>query len=118
VALHLVPRLLALLVFAQAVFAGLFLDGNRAWREWHAINGMLLIPLLALLAVVLAVLLWRSGGGPGWIGLASLALLLAIFIQIGMGQTSRLAVHVPLGVAILGLVGALLGRTRNLAPAS
>jgi hypothetical protein len=33
-----------------------------------------------------------------------------------MGQTSRLAVHVPLGVAILGLVGALLGRTRNLAP--
>jgi cytochrome bd-type quinol oxidase subunit 2 len=116
VALHLVLRLLALLVFAQAVFAGLFLDGNRAWREWHAINGMLLIPLLALLAVVLAVLLWRSGGGPGWIALASLALLLAIFIQIGMGQTSRLAVHVPLGVAILGLVGALLGRTRNLAP--
>jgi hypothetical protein len=32
VALHLVLRLLALLVFAQAVFAGLFLDGNRAWR--------------------------------------------------------------------------------------
>jgi hypothetical protein len=61
-ALHLVLRLLALLVFAQAVFAGLFLDGNTAWRQWHAINGMLLIPLLALLAVVLAVVLWRSGG--------------------------------------------------------
>jgi hypothetical protein len=33
-----------------------------------------------------------------------------------MGQTSQLAVHVPLGVAILGLVGTLLGRTRNLTP--
>jgi hypothetical protein len=35
-----------------------------------------------------------------------------------MGQTSQLAVHVPLGVAILGLTGALLGRTRNLTRAS
>jgi hypothetical protein len=117
VALHLLLRLLALLVFAQAVFAGLFLDGNAAWRQWHAVNGMLLIPLLALLAVVLTVLLWRSGG-PGWIALASLALLLAIVVQNAMGQTSQVAVHVPLGVAILGLIGALLGRTRNLAPSA
>jgi cytochrome bd-type quinol oxidase subunit 2 len=116
-ALHVVLWLLSVLVFAQAVFAGLFLDGSAAWRDWHASNGMLLIPLLALLAVVLAVLLWRSGG-PGWIALASVGLLLAIFIQIGMGQTSQLAVHVPLGVAILGLTGALLGRTRNLTRAS
>jgi hypothetical protein len=76
VALHLVLRLLALLVFAQAVFAGLYLDGNATWRQWHAVNGMLLIPLLALLAVVLTVVLWRSGG-PGWIALASVGLLLA-----------------------------------------
>jgi hypothetical protein len=84
-ALHVALWLLAVLVFAQAVFAGLFLDGNAAWRDWHATNGML---------------------------------LLAIFIQIGMGQTSQLAVHVPLGMAILGLTGALLGRTRNLTRAS
>jgi hypothetical protein len=64
----------------------------------------------------LAVLLWRSGDGLGWIALASLALLLAIVLQSAMGQTSQLAVHVPLGVAILGLVGTLLGRTRNLTP--
>jgi hypothetical protein len=35
-----------------------------------------------------------------------------------MGQAGQAAVHVPLGVAILGLIGALLGRTRNLARAS
>jgi hypothetical protein len=112
-ALHVVLWLLAVLVFAQAVFAGLFLDRNAAWRDWHATNGMLLLPLLALVEVVLAVLVWRPGGGPGWIALASVGLLLAIFIQIAIGQTSQLAVHVPLGVAILGLTGALLGRTRN-----
>jgi cation transport ATPase len=117
VALHLLLRLLAVLVFAQAVFAGLFLDGNAAWRQWHAVNGMLLIPLLALMAVVLAVLLWRSGG-PGWMALVGLALLLAIVVQNAMGQSGQVAVHVPLGVAILGLIGALLGRTRNLARAS
>jgi cytochrome bd-type quinol oxidase subunit 2 len=117
-ALHVVLRLLAVLVFAQAVFAGLFLDGNDAWRDWHATNGMLLLPLLALVEVVLAVLVWRPGGGPGWIAVASVGLLLAIVIQIGMGQTSQLAVHVPLGVAILGLTGALLGPTRNLTRAS
>jgi cytochrome bd-type quinol oxidase subunit 2 len=116
-ALRVVLRLLAVLVFAQAVFAGQFLDGNEAWRDWHASNGMLVIPLLALVEVVLAVLVWRSGRGPGWIALASVGLLLAILVQGGMGRTSQLAVHVPLGVAILGLVGVLLGRTRHLTAA-
>jgi cytochrome bd-type quinol oxidase subunit 2 len=113
-ALQVVLRLLAALVFAQAVFAGLFLDGNDAWRDWHATNGMLLIPLLALVEVVLAVLVWRSGRGPGWIALASVGLLLAIGAQVALGYTDQVAVHVPLGVAILGLIGTLLGRTRNL----
>jgi cytochrome bd-type quinol oxidase subunit 2 len=113
-ALQVVLRLLAALVFAQAVFAGLFLDGDDAWRDWHATNGMLLIPLLALVEVVLAVLVWRSGRGPGWIALASVGLLLAIGAQVALGYTDQVAVHVPLGVAILGLIGTLLGRTRNL----
>jgi hypothetical protein len=114
-ALRLVLRLLALLVFAQAVFAGLFLDGNATWRRWHEVNGMLLIPLLTLLVVVLAVVLWRSGG-PGWMALAGVALLLAVIVQNAMGQSGRVAVHVPLGVAIFGLVGALVGRMSHVRP--
>jgi hypothetical protein len=116
-ALRVVLRLLAVLVFAQAVFAGQFLDGNEAWRDWHASNGMLVLPLLALVEVVLAVLVWRSGRGPGWIALASVGLLLAILVQGGMGRNGQLAVHVPLGVAMAGLVGVLLARTRDLTAA-
>jgi cytochrome bd-type quinol oxidase subunit 2 len=106
--------LLAAAVFAQAVFAGLFLDGATAWRGWHAINGMLVLPLLALVQVVLAVLVWRRDGGPGWLPIASLGLLLALLVQSVLGQASQVAVHVPLGLAIFGLIGTLLTRARTL----
>jgi heme A synthase len=106
-------------VFAQAVFAGLFLDGGDAWRGWHATNGMLVLPLLALVQVVLAVLVWRRGRGPGWLTVASVGLLVALLVQNVMGMTSQVAVHVPLGLAIFGLIGTLLARARTLTrPAS
>jgi hypothetical protein len=113
-AMRLVLWPLAVSVLAQAIFAGLFLDGHDAWRDWHAANGMVLLPLLALVQVVLAVLVWRPGRGPSWPAIASVGLLVAILLQIAMGQAGQLTVHVPLGVASFGLVGALLGRTRNL----
>jgi cytochrome bd-type quinol oxidase subunit 2 len=113
-AMRLVLWLLAVSVLAQAILAGLFLDGDDAWRDWHAINGMVLPPLLALVQVVLAVLVWRPGRGPGWPAVASVGLLLAILLQIAMGEAGLAPVHVPLGVASFGLVGTLLGRTRNL----
>jgi hypothetical protein len=113
-AMSLVLWLLAVSLLAQVIFAGLFLDGHDAWRDWHAANGMVLLPLLALIQVVLAVLVWRPGRGPGWPAIASVGLLVAVVLQNVMGQAGLLAVHVPLGVAIVGLVGTLLGRTRNL----
>jgi hypothetical protein len=75
---------------------------------------MLLLPLLALIQVVLAVLVWRRCHGPGWLAIASVGLLLALLVQNLLGQTSQLAVHLPLGVAIFGLVGTLLVRARTL----
>jgi hypothetical protein len=113
-AMSLVLWLLAMSLLAQVIFAGLFLDGHDAWRDWHAANGMVLLPPLALVQVVLAVLVWRLGHGPGWPAIASVGLLVAVVLQNVIGQAGLLAVHVPLGVAIVGLVGTLLGRTRNL----
>jgi|SRR5215216_1615116 len=51
--LRVVLWLLTVSVFAQPVFASLFLDRHNAWRDWHATNGMLVLPLLALIQVVL-----------------------------------------------------------------
>ena len=113
-AMRLVLWLLAVSLLAQVIFAGLFLDGHDAWLDWHAANGMVLLPLLALVQAVLAVLVWRPGHGPGWPAIASVGLLVAVVLQNVIGQAGLLAVHVPLGVAIVGLVGTLLGRTRNL----
>jgi hypothetical protein len=113
-AMRVVLWLLAVAVFAQPVFAGLFLDGHDAWRDWHATNGMIVLPLLALVQVVLAVLWWRPGHGPGWPAVASVGLLVAIQIQSVLGMNGLLAIHVPLGVAIPALVATLLVRTRSL----
>jgi hypothetical protein len=113
-AMRLVLWLLAVAVFAQAVLAGLFLDGGDTWRGWHALNGMLALPLLALIQTVMAVMVWRSGRGPGWPVLASVGLLATLLVQSMLGMTSQVAAHVPLGVAIFGLVGTLLVRTRAL----
>jgi branched-subunit amino acid transport protein len=112
--MRVVLGLLAVAVFAQAVLAGLFLDGGDSWRDWHAINGMLVLPLLALAQVVLAVLVWRGGYGSGWLTVASVGLLVALLVQNVMGMTSQVAVHVPLGLAIFGLVATLLVRARTL----
>ena len=113
-AMRLVLGLLAVAVFAQAVLAGLFLDGGEAWRGWHAVNGMLVLPLLALIQVILAVLVWRRGRGPGWLAVASVGLLVALLVQSMLGMSSQVAVHVPLGLAIFGLIATLLVRARTL----
>ena len=112
--MHVVLWLLALAVFAQAILAGLFLDGGDSWRDWHAINGMLVLPLLPLLALIQVVLVWRGGRASGWLPIASLGLLVALLVQNVMGMTSQVAVHVPLGLAIFGLIATLLVRARTL----
>ena len=111
--MRVVLGLLAVAVFAQAVLAGLFLDGGDAWRDWHAMNGMLVLPLLALIQSVLAVLAWLRGRAPWWLAVASGGLLLALLVQNMLGMTSQVAVHVPLGLAIFGLIGTLLVRIQT-----
>jgi hypothetical protein len=103
----------AILVLAQAGFAGQFLAGHAAWVRVHELNAGI-IHLVAFVQLVVAVLVWRPGRGPGWPALASLALLLAEEFQLGFGYARILALHVPLGVAIFGSTVALLVGTRRL----
>jgi hypothetical protein len=92
--------------FAQAPLAGQFLSGNAAARLWHQGNAEL-IQLVALVQLVAAAVAWARGG-PAWPTAASGLLLLAVGAQVALGYTHQVAVHVPLGVAILGLTVWLL----------
>lgn len=104
------------LVFAQALLAGQFLDGaDLVWL--HGINAHVL-QLFSLGHLVVGVLLWRPGRGPGWPALAALVLLWLVSLQVGLGYIRQLDAHVPLGVALLGLLIALLAGTRRLSRAT
>ena len=111
--LRVVVLLHTALVLAQAAFAGQFLAGGGAWVRVHEANAGI-IHMVAVFQLVLAILVWRPGRGPGWPALASLALLLAEELQMGFGYARILALHVPLGVAIFGLTVAILVGTRSL----
>jgi hypothetical protein len=110
-ALRLVASVQPALLLLQAAFAGQFLSGLQAAVAWHWINAELLL-LVGLIQLVLAVVVWRRRG-PGWPALASALLLAAIFVQLVMGIRHRVAVHVPLGVAIFGLMLWLAIRVRR-----
>ena len=103
----------AALILAQAAFAGQFLGGDAAWVRVHEANAGI-IQLTAFVQLILAILVWRPGRGPGWPALASLALLLAEELQMGFGYARLLGLHVPLGVAIFGTTVAMLVGTRRL----
>ncbi|MEV4393280.1 hypothetical protein [Nonomuraea sp. NPDC049607] len=94
----------ALLVAAS--FAGQAVAaGGGALAETHVMAGMV-VHLVALVQIVLAVLVWRPGRGAGWPVWASVALLVVGLLQ--HFTWSWLGAHVPNGVLLFGLIGALL----------
>jgi hypothetical protein len=103
-----VLALMLVLMVAQTVFAGLFLDGHGVWRDVHSHMGMIVLPLIALGQVGLTVLAWRRGGSPGWVPLVSGLLLLAFIFQNVVGMGSQLWLHVPFVFVLVGLASALL----------
>ena len=73
---------------------------HAAMTVVQAVGGTLL--LVATVQVPLAVLAWRPGRLPAWPIGVSAALVVAEVAQVALGATGVLAVHVPLGVAIVG----------------
>jgi hypothetical protein len=98
VAISLATTLLAL----QAVFAGQFLDGTYDALRLHRENATV-AGIVVLVAAAAAVPIWRPGRGPLWPVLASLGLFALIAAQIAIGFARLIAVHVPLGITIIGL---------------
>ena len=106
--LRIVSATQAVMLVAQPVLAGRFLDGDFPSLSTHGNVGIALMGV-AWLVVVAAVLAWRPGRLPGWpIGVA-FACAMLLPIQLGMGHARFLAVHLLLGVGLVaaGVVLAL-----------
>ena len=91
----------AVAVCLQPVLAGVYLNGSGGAMRLHEPIG-LGVALLCLGQLLIATIYWRSGGR-GLAVIATLALLLAEGLQIGMGYSRQLALHIPLGIAIVAI---------------
>jgi hypothetical protein len=98
--LRVVTVLTTLSAFIQAVLAGGVVSGRIEALPLHSANGLLLTvgTLVLLVALVLA---WRPGGGSAWLLLAGLVLSCATVVQLGLGFSRTLAIHVPLGTSVI-----------------
>lgn len=96
---RIVATLHGLCALAQPVWIGQYLNGRYVRLQLHAETGtVLLLTAMVLGAVSVAYVL---AGGRVW------ALFTALFffaegVQTGVGYSRNLAVHLPLGVAIVG----------------
>jgi hypothetical protein len=99
----------AALAGGQAVLAGSFLSGHYGALDLHALNATA-TGLTAVAQTVAALLLWRPGGGPAWPAVTSALLFGAEAGQIALGYGRVLAVHVPLGVAVIACTLLMLVR--------
>lgn len=104
---RLVLLLLTAVLASQPITMGLYLSGRYPMIDLHRTLGSG-VAAVALLSAALAVA-YAVTGGRVWVVPVSVALFLAVGFQIGAGYERNLAVHLPLGVAVVGGAVALAG---------
>ncbi len=100
IALRLVACLHAVAICLQPVFAGIYLNGSGAAMRMHEPTGLALT-VTGLFQLLIATIWWRNGGlllAP----VVALLITLGEVVQVAMGYSRQLAIHIPLGVALVG----------------
>lgn len=97
--LRILLSLVALLAGLQPVTIGQYLDGRYALLQLHSVGATVLEQLGLLL---IPIVIWYVLAGGRTTLLLTLLLAVAIEVQAVMGYTRVLAVHLPLGVAVVG----------------
>jgi hypothetical protein len=96
----------AVTAVVQPVLAGRYLSGDFDALAIHAaVAGLLMLATMAAFAA--AILYWLAGRGTGWPALILIGLFVAVIVQIAVGALRVLAIHIPLGVAIVATAVAL-----------
>jgi hypothetical protein len=113
-ALRVIAVLHALSLVMQPILAGFFLSGHDNLIDMHSLNGMLLV-LLSLLQTVLAVLLWRRNVVRRQIFTQALVILVLEVVQLTVGFSHMLWIHIPLGTLLMVgtamLMDQIMGKT-------
>jgi hypothetical protein len=91
----------AAMVVAQPVLIGRYLDGNFDQLASHSLNGSVL-PAVAMLGIGAAAVHWLVGRGRFWPVPATALLIPVEGMQLAAGYSHSLAIHIPLGTAIVG----------------
>lgn len=97
----------AALILAQPIIIGRFLDGDFAMLNLHRSNGTI-AGILTMGQIVVTLAAWLFGGAPRWLFALAVLLGAAIAAQLFAGFNHLLGIHLPLGVAIVGVNGWLL----------
>ncbi|MEU8796071.1 hypothetical protein [Spirillospora sp. NPDC048819] len=97
---------LATAMLVQGITAGQLLDGAENGLEMH--RGTTGVVIVALLVTIVAALLVRRGGGSARPLAGSLVAAVLTGAQMALGNSGETAVHVPLGVALMGIGTALV----------
>lgn len=100
--LRLVLLLQGLLAALQPVLAGSFMSGNYDALTVHASNGGILITVTFLALVVTVI--HAIAGSRLWPVGVHLLLLIAVIMQVAVGHSRNLALHIPLGVALVAVM--------------
>jgi hypothetical protein len=105
-------------VFLQAVTAGRILSGDDWARDVHRAAAGLLV-LAATAGGVVALVRLRDRAGGRRFGLLLVVIGVCLLVQHGLGTAAAdgedtLWIHVPLGVALVGLLGLASQRARRI----
>lgn len=96
-----IALVVAVLVFLQPVFAGLFVTGDVGMLRLHSTTAGF-ITVMAFVQVIAATLLWRPGRGAVWPIWVALAFFVGAEAQGAFGYARAIGMHIPLGVLMFG----------------
>jgi hypothetical protein len=95
----------AVAICLQPVFAGIYLNGSPDGMRMHEPTGLAIV-FLGLAQLLAATIWWRTSGR--WQApVMSLLILIGEVFQVAMGYSRQLAVHIPLGIALVATTVAL-----------
>lgn len=97
--LRLVATVVAVIIGLQPITIGQYLNGRYAFLQLHSIGAGIAMQV-ALLLIPAAI--WFLVAGGRFMAFAASALVVALEIQGVMGYRLDLAVHIPLGVLVVG----------------